>query len=51
MQDILNLRNEARFNVPGTCEKNWEWRLSDEKQIVRNDFLRDVTEATLRKPR
>jgi 4-alpha-glucanotransferase len=51
MQDVLNLRNEARFNVPGTCEKNWEWRLESNDQMKTSEFLRDVTEATLRATR
>ena len=29
MQDILGLGGEARFNEPGTAQKNWRWRLSD----------------------
>ncbi len=27
IQDLLSLGNEARFNTPGTVEKNWCWRL------------------------
>ena len=27
MQDILGLGAEARLNIPGTTEGNWEWRL------------------------
>jgi 4-alpha-glucanotransferase len=26
-QDLLGLGNEARMNVPGTTENNWEWRM------------------------
>jgi 4-alpha-glucanotransferase len=26
MQDLLGLGNEARMNVPGTVEGNWQWR-------------------------
>jgi 4-alpha-glucanotransferase len=26
MQDVLGLDARHRMNVPGTCEKNWEWR-------------------------
>ena len=29
MQDILGLGADARFNEPGTAERNWQWRLSD----------------------
>ncbi|MFM7362551.1 MAG: 4-alpha-glucanotransferase [Cyanobium sp.] len=27
LQDLLELGDEARFNVPGTVEGNWRWRL------------------------
>jgi 4-alpha-glucanotransferase len=26
LQDLLNLGTEARFNLPGTSEGNWQWR-------------------------
>ncbi len=29
MQDLLNLSNEARMNVPGTSEGNWSWRMQE----------------------
>ena len=29
IQDLLELGKEARFNIPGTKEKNWVWRLED----------------------
>ncbi|WP_152040022.1 4-alpha-glucanotransferase [Salinigranum salinum] len=46
LQDVLGLGSEARFNVPGTTEDNWAWRvraaaLTDE----RADWLADVTRA------
>ena len=28
MQDILGLGAEARMNIPGTAEGNWDWRLT-----------------------
>jgi 4-alpha-glucanotransferase len=28
LQDVLNLGSEARFNKPGTKQKNWRWRYS-----------------------
>lgn len=28
LQDLLELGDEARFNIPGTVEGNWSWRLS-----------------------
>jgi 4-alpha-glucanotransferase len=30
LQDLLNLGNEARMNVPGRAEGNWGWRCSSE---------------------
>ena len=27
VQDLLGLGSEARMNLPGTAEGNWEWRL------------------------
>jgi 4-alpha-glucanotransferase len=27
MQDVLGLGSDARMNVPGTVERNWNWRL------------------------
>lgn len=29
LQDLLGLGSAARMNTPGTCEGNWEWRVSD----------------------
>lgn len=28
IQDLLGLGSEARMNIPGTAEGNWDWRLS-----------------------
>jgi 4-alpha-glucanotransferase len=30
LQDLLNLGNEARMNVPGRADGNWRWRCTDE---------------------
>ncbi len=30
MQDVLGLGTEARMNVPGTTEGNWDWRMRGE---------------------
>jgi 4-alpha-glucanotransferase len=30
LQDLLNLGNEARMNVPGRAENNWRWRSTKE---------------------
>jgi 4-alpha-glucanotransferase len=29
-QDLLDLGTEARMNIPGTVEGNWQWRLKDD---------------------
>ncbi len=31
LQDILGLESEARMNIPGTAEGNWNWRFSKEQ--------------------
>jgi hypothetical protein len=30
LQDLLNLGNEARMNVPGRADGNWRWRCTEE---------------------
>jgi 4-alpha-glucanotransferase len=30
LQDVLNLRKEARMNQPGSAQGNWRWRATDE---------------------
>lgn len=44
LQDLLNLGNEARMNVPGRAEGNWRWR-STEAMLSDRAFerLRDLT--------
>ena len=29
VQDLLELDSKARFNIPGTSENNWIWRLDN----------------------
>jgi 4-alpha-glucanotransferase len=31
LQDLLNLRGEARMNLPGRAEGNWAWRFTPEQ--------------------
>lgn len=31
LQDLLNLGNEARMNIPGRPEGNWRWRCTEEQ--------------------
>jgi 4-alpha-glucanotransferase len=47
LQDLLNLGNEARMNVPGRAEGNWRWRCTDE-MLPESAFewLRDLTETS-----
>jgi 4-alpha-glucanotransferase len=45
LQDVLDLGPEARMNLPGTEEGNWEWRYAaDELTDERARRLRDLTE-------
>jgi 4-alpha-glucanotransferase len=47
VQDVLGLGSEARFNVPGTTEDNWAWRVrSEELTDERAEWLTGVTRAT-----
>jgi 4-alpha-glucanotransferase len=41
LQDVLSLGNEARMNLPGTEDGNWEWRYG----------ARDLTDANARRLR
>jgi 4-alpha-glucanotransferase len=44
LQDLLNLGNEARMNVPGRAEGNWRWRCTDDMLSTRAfEWLRDLT--------
>ena len=49
MQDLLDLNNEARMNVPGTSEGNWSWRMQEfhlSQQLA--DRMRALNETTNR---
>jgi 4-alpha-glucanotransferase len=41
MQDLLNLDNRARMNIPATVGDNWKWRMSKNqyKDIKEEEFL------------
>jgi 4-alpha-glucanotransferase len=44
LQDLLDLGNEARMNVPGRADGNWRWRCTEEMLSTRAfDWLRDLT--------
>jgi 4-alpha-glucanotransferase len=49
LQDLLNLANEARMNVPGRADGNWRWRCTEE-MLSRHVFewLRDLTNTSRR---
>jgi 4-alpha-glucanotransferase len=47
LQDVLNLGNEARMNVPGRADGNWRWRCTNEMLSTRAfEWLRDLTKAS-----
>jgi 4-alpha-glucanotransferase len=47
LQDLLNLGNEARMNVPGRSEGNWRWRCTEEMLSTRAfEWLRDLTKVS-----
>jgi 4-alpha-glucanotransferase len=49
VQDVLGLGSEARFNVPGTTEGNWAWRIPEGSLTdERADWLARVTRETNR---
>ncbi|MFX3901859.1 4-alpha-glucanotransferase, partial [Streptococcus suis] len=44
MQDVLDLGEESRRNMPSTIGGNWEWRMKAEDLTQeRNDFLTKMT--------
>jgi 4-alpha-glucanotransferase len=44
LQDLLNLGNDARMNVPGRAEGNWRWRCTEEMLSTGAfEWLRDLT--------
>jgi 4-alpha-glucanotransferase len=47
LQDVLNLGNEARMNLPGCADGNWRWRCTDEMLApAAFDSLRDLTRSS-----
>jgi 4-alpha-glucanotransferase len=49
MQDLLNLGNEARMNVPGRADGNWRWRATEEMlNSPAFDRLRGLTKSSNR---
>src|SRR5260370_2410010 len=49
LQDLLNLRSEARMNVPGRADGNWRWRVREDMLSSQAfQWLRDLTESSKR---
>ena len=43
VQDLLGLGSEARMNLPGTVQGNWEWRLAELPGPEIKERLRELT--------
>jgi 4-alpha-glucanotransferase len=51
LQDLLNIGNEARMNVPGRADGNWRWRCTEPMlSTPAFDWLRDLTNMSGRSP-
>ena len=51
LQDVLNLGNEARMNVPGQAHGNWGWRATEDAlSAAPFERLKSLTSATNRSP-
>jgi 4-alpha-glucanotransferase len=49
LQDVLNLGEEARMNVPGRAEGNWSWRCTEEMlSSPAFQTLRELTRSSKR---
>jgi 4-alpha-glucanotransferase len=49
LQDLLNLGEEARMNVPGRAAGNWRWRASEDMlHAPAFDWLQDLTKSSNR---
>ena len=49
LQDLLNLGNEARMNVPGQATANWHWRCTEDMLSASAfEWLRELTRASHR---
>ena len=53
LQDVFLLGNEARMNVPGTVEGNWDWKVGGDSieeaypdAKARASWLRELAEKT-----
>jgi 4-alpha-glucanotransferase len=50
LQDLLNLGNEARMNIPGRADGNWRWRCTEDMLNSSPAFqwVRDLTNSSHR---
>jgi 4-alpha-glucanotransferase len=49
LQDLLNLGDEARMNVPGRADGNWRWRCTEEMlNSPAFEWVRNLTKSTHR---
>ena len=46
LQDVLELGDEARMNVPGVADGNWSWRAADEDVAAAAARLADLAEQS-----
>jgi len=44
IQDLLGLGTEARMNLPGTSQGNWEWRLTELPGAQVQTRLKELTQ-------
>jgi 4-alpha-glucanotransferase len=51
LQDLLNLGNDARMNLPGQAEGNWRWRCTEDALTsTAFQWLHDLTKTSNRTP-
>ena len=51
LQDLLNLGNDARMNLPGRAEGNWRWRCTEDMLTpTAFQWLHDLTKTSNRAP-
>jgi 4-alpha-glucanotransferase len=49
LQDLLNLGNDARMNLPGRAEGNWRWRCAEDMLTpAAFQWLHDLTKTSNR---
>ncbi len=49
IQDLLELDHEARFNLPGTQEGNWKWRIQDLDDLIKPlEVLKELNKVNKR---